>query len=233
MPKLTDLTQPALDRAIFFDFEMREADETPALIGMLCEDDFQQVALDSQLHTAAEYTNNKEDDSRVYTANPHEYLADLINRAESEDRLLIAYTNHEKDILNEMFSIRSESRLFVEELDHLYLNANAKRWFKRNYPAECETALQVEQARLVQAGQLPPSGRVTLGLKPLLRMPIVNYESANHVGIGSPAKAIAYVRSHSRPLTTAAKRKWSNLLTYNAHDVIGMKHLLQFIINHR
>ncbi len=233
MPKLTELTQTTLDRAILFDFEMREADDTPALIGVLCEQDFRQVALDPKLHIAAKYTNNKEDDSRVETANPHEYLAALIERAEIEKRLLIAYTNHELNVLTEMFRTHREATLVNTTLEQLYLNANAKRWFKRNYPAECETALKTERARLVQAGQLPPSGRAKLGLKPLLKMPVVKYAKANRVGIGSPAKAMAYVRSHSEPLTTAAKRKWSNLLTYNAHDVIGMQHLLQFILNQR
>lgn len=118
----------------------------------------------------------------------------------------------------------------ADDVSNIYCNANLKKWMKRNFPSQYAEAREKERKRLVATKQRGP---VTMGLKQLLKMPVVQYTEVSSAGIGSPAKALQYVRTHSDPLTVGAKRKWSSMLTYNRHDVVGMRHLLHFMVDHK
>ena len=71
-------------------------------------------------------------------------------------------------------------------------------------------------------------------------MPVVGYPGADKAGRGWPSKALQVVRDHlerkgptESALTKGAKARWSKLITYNRHDVLGLEHLLRFVIDHR
>ena len=220
MIKLNKLTHEIIERAFCIDVEMRQVDTYPAMMGWACGDDFTQVVFDQRLSAAAEYRQLK-------IVDLHRLLDVLVSTARETDSLLIAYSVHERDLLCELIPQKTE------DINKIYCNANLRKWMKRTFPIEYAEAEEKERSRLVATQQLPPSGWVSMGLKQLLKMPIVGYPEASSAGIGSPAKALQYVRAHSDPLTKGAKRKWSSMLTYNRHDVLGMKHLLHFMVDHK
>ena len=217
MVKLNTLTHENIDRSYCFDVEMRLHDEDPAMMGLAYGNDFKQVVFDQRLSVAAKYRD-------LEVVDLHSYLDELISLAKKSGSVLIAYSTHEQDLLCELLPNRAD------DISSIYCNANLRKWMKRNFPDQYAEAKEKERRRLVATKQRRP---VKVGLKQLLKMPVVQYAEVSSAGIGSPAKALQYVRTHSDPLTVGAKRKWSSMLTYNRHDVIGMRHLLHFMVDHK
>ena len=68
------------------------------------------------------------------------------------------------------------------------------------------------------------------GLKDFLLTNATSYSYPKYLRYFSPAEAIGYIRPQAeerrpRRWTPGAKRRFSNLLTYNENDVRGMRHL--------
>jgi hypothetical protein len=217
MVKLNTLTHEIIDQAYCIDVEMRQVDTDPAMMGLAYGNDFKQVVFDQKLSAAAKYRD-------LEVVDLHSYLDDIVSLAKKSDSVLIAYSTHEQDLLCELLPNKAD------DISSIYCNANLRKWMKRNFPDQYAEAKEKERRRLVATKQRRP---VKVGLKQLLKMPVVQYAEVSSAGIGSPAKALQYVRTHSDPLTVGAKRKWSSMLTYNRHDVIGMRHLLHFMVDHK
>ena len=217
MIKLNTLTHEIIDRAYCIDVEMRQVDTDPAMMGLACGNDFKQVVFDQKLSAAAKYRN-------LEVVDLHSYLDDLVSSAKRSGRVLIAYSTHEQELLCDLLPNRTD------DISSIYCNANLRKWMKHNFSDQYAEAKKKEKRRLVAAKQRGP---VKMGLKQLLKMPVVQYPGVSSAGIGSPAKALQYVRKYPDHLTIGAKRKWSSMLTYNQHDVIGMRHLLHFMVDHK
>ncbi len=211
------LTHEIIDRAYCIDVEMRKVDPDPAMMGLAYGNDFKQVVFDQKLSAAAKYRD-------LEVVDLDSYLDDIVSSAMKSDSVLIAYSTHEQDLLCELLPSKAA------DISSIYCNANLRKWMKRNFPDQYAEAEEKEKRRLVATKQRRP---VKMGLKQLLKMPVVQYPEVSSAGIGSPAKALQYVRTYSDPLTVGAKRKWSSMLTYNRHDVIGMRHLLHFMVDHK
>lgn len=220
MTKIKDLTHEIIDDAYCIDFEMRQNDIYPAMMGWTRGDNFNQIVFDRRLSAAAEYSDLVIVDFRAL-------LDDMVSAALATNSLLIAYSVHEQELLCRLFPEK------VKNIKSIYCNANLRKWIKHRFPEEYAEAENKERRRLIANKKLLPSRRVSIGLKPLLKMPVVQYAEASSAGVGSPAEALRYVRAHSDPLTRSAKRKWSSMLTYNRHDVLGMRHLLHFMVDQR
>ena len=181
MVKLNTLTHENIDRAYCFDVEMRVHDDTdPAMMGLAYGNDFKQVVFDQRLSVAAKYRD-------LEVVDLYSYLDELIvPSAKKSGSVLIAYSTHEQDLLCELLPNRAD------DISRIYCNANLRKWMKRNFPDQYAEAKEKERRRLVATKQRRP---VKLGLKQLLKMPVVQYAEVSSAGIGSPAKALQYVRT--------------------------------------
>ena len=215
---------------IFFDLEMRKDDQFPALAGVLVDEEFTITCLEEGLRPAAEHAG-------LEVVNPHEFFTTLLLKAEQEDRALVAYTLHEFEILEKMFDGNSgENKHLLDILNRRYVNANARKWFRKHYRESYDMIEARERAKGRRSRYRRQNGNIRMGLNLLLQIPEVAYPGANEAGRGSPAKALKDVRDHFArkglhidSLTSRVKGKWTRMLTYLEHDVRGMAHLFEFV----
>lgn len=106
-------------RAIYIDFE-GFTDKTPSLIGIQCDEEFEQKVLTDDLALAAAAKSIKVADGKVV-------IASLLSRAKLENRKIVAYSSFEKEQCHKWFGI---------DISEVYVNANlvAKRWKKLAHP---------------------------------------------------------------------------------------------------
>jgi len=188
------ITEREAERGIYIDFEGFE-DRTPSILGILIGEKLEQLVLDEKLALGAAAKG-----LRVST------LAECINSlmavSKEEDRLIVAYSQHEKNVIREFAQIEMEGR---------YRDARmiAKRWM-----AKCRT-------------DQPLSGR---GLKDFLDF--IGYPRGTHLGekkTTSRLKAVAEMlerRGKLDTLTPVVKAKWTKLLEHNGIDCRGMRALV-------
>ena len=107
------------ERAIYIDFEGFK-EKSPTLLGVLIEDNLEQVILDSALLPLANARGH-----RVSTLAGEAYR--LVQRSADEKRLIVAYTQHERKVL---------STFANTDIDEHYRDARmiAKRWTNALYP---------------------------------------------------------------------------------------------------
>ena len=110
------ITQQEAQRAFYIDFE-GFVDQSPALLGILVEDEFEQVALQQSLKSAADFKGMR-------TMTLQEILNELQERCLHEKRHLVAFSMHEFEVAKEHAQI---------DLSPFYKNALkiAKRWKRR------------------------------------------------------------------------------------------------------
>jgi hypothetical protein len=219
-------------RPIYFDVEMRTEDEYPALVGVLVDEEFTITCLEEGLRPAAEHAG-------LEVVNPHEFFTALLLKAEEENRALVAYTLHEFEILEKMFDENSgENKDLLDILNRRYVNANARKWFRKHYRESYDMIEARERAKGRRSKYRKKNGGIRMGLNLLLQIPEVAYPGADEAGRGSPANALRDVRDHLArkgphidSLTSTVKGKWTRMLTYLEHDVRGMAHLVEFMNN--
>ena len=126
---------------IFFDVELRTEDEYPALVGVLVDEVFTITCLEEVLRPVAEYAG-------LEVVNPHEFFTAMLLKAEEEDRALVAYSLHEFEILEKMFDGNSdENKHLLDILHRRYMNANARKWFRKHYRESYDLIEQRERQR--------------------------------------------------------------------------------------
>ncbi len=106
-------------RALYVDCE-GFANRAPSLIGILCENDFQQVVLDPALSPAA---TAKGLEVRML----NQVVTDLVERCRNEGRVLVGYSTHELALFQSYAGVDCSS---------VYRDAKriATRWWNRMHP---------------------------------------------------------------------------------------------------
>lgn len=121
------VTRKEAERAIYIDFEGFE-EKSPTLIGILVEDEFEQVVLDPQLQEAAIAKGMRQ-------ASLKEEIARLVERGKREDRFFAAYSRHELNVVQEFAGV---------DLSDTFRDARkiAKKWknkFHKEAAAGCRS----------------------------------------------------------------------------------------------
>ena len=182
-------------RGIYIDFEGFK-DKPPAIIGLFIDGNFNQVVLDSDFEHAARAKGLAVEDLR-------QVVERLKSDCERDGRFIIAFSMHELSLIERVCGI---------DISRYYKNglAIAKRWrwhFHRN----------IELTRN--------------SLDEFLSLPSVDYKVPGHFRKGIATKRLKAVAAglcrhdeYSR-LTAVQKGKWTKLLDYNRHDVLGLRAL--------
>jgi hypothetical protein len=185
------------NKAIYIDFE-GFVDKSPSLLGILKEDNFEQVVFDINLISAAEAKS-------LRYAELDEEIERIIKCAKKEHRYIVAYSQHELRVIKTYTSF---------DITEQYRDARmiAKRWKNK-----CLTLTQEQKSSLktlkdylafihYERGAFLGENQSTSRLKSVIDMSIKRGEYSN--------------------LTAVAKGKWTKLLKHNEIDCKGMKALV-------
>jgi hypothetical protein len=175
------LTAREAQRAIYIDFEGRE-NEPPAFFGVLCVDDdqnqFDQYVIDQGLWPAAEAKDA--DPKWLWRCLPATWadLSEIRNRAESEDRRIIAFSEREQKAVAEHMPDDADRDWFVTNI----VNARpiAVAWKAEFYP---EVVFKKDPNRRSRG-----INRLELFLE------LIGYDVPPIHGSGNSAARILYVR---------------------------------------
>jgi len=182
-------------RGIYLDFEGFK-DKSPAVVGILKDDQFRQIVLDSHLRSAAEF-------ARLDTVSLGDVIKQLYEECETEKRFMIAFSEHEMNVVFRDCGI---------DISRRYKNARtyASRWASRYGKNSV-----LERHSLEEFLKLPevdynfpenlPKGNATRWLR------------AVSDGLAK--------RGDFASLTSTQKGHWERLLEYNRHDVYGLRAL--------
>lgn len=130
------LTNAEARRALFIDYEGSKG-RPPTLLGVLCEGDadsdgngdFRQYVLEPAFHPCA----GKRGARYAVPASETDVLATLAERCECEDRLLVAWSEHDRRLME---SAAQGSATLLSAIRSRYRNAipTAKRWLRLVHP---------------------------------------------------------------------------------------------------
>ena len=191
----SSLTSREADRAIYIDFE-GFTDRSPDLLGILCEENFKQVVLKRSLVSTTS--------SGSTSFQPiQSILRELKRRAESENRKIIAFSEHEADVARRFANV---------DLLPMYKNA-------RIIARRLSSLLSVH--RYTNCRTLTDF------------LDLLNFQYPQHIGQGLATTRLRIVQESIRQYGNyercpeSVKREWRNLLEYNRLDCVGMKYLVQ------
>ncbi|MEO5896374.1 MAG: DUF3293 domain-containing protein [Vicinamibacterales bacterium] len=206
------VTPAEASRAIYIDFEALQTKphSTPELLGVLDAEgghQFQQLIVDHAL-APARVANH-----RCHVVNLRVAVEGLLERAESEDRLIIGWSLFDRDVA--VRALPDSSMRLVAR----YRNAlqTARPWLRAIHP----------EVIITRAGEF--DARHTLKKY----VAIAGYPGVPAFAGAAPARwlrhMLAQLESNSgryRRVTSEAKRDWHKVLDYNHHDCLALRHLV-------
>jgi len=218
----TTLSKKEIDRAIWIDIEMRKADTIPALSGWMIDKEYHVAVHDELLIEAAE-------EKKIQFIDPVIHFEKLLDLAKKEDRVIVAYSTHDYKFIKPL------SKLLSLELNERYVSANYSKWFKINIPELYNKAQEKQKNKPKGKRSLKKKSGYTLGLKDFLKLDEIGYLQRKNVGVGGAATSIGQVRERAindSSLSKGEKARWTRLWTYLEHDVRGLAHLTEFVVNY-
>lgn len=182
-------------RAVYIDFEGYQK-KSPTLLGILIGGNFEQVVFDQSLH---EPSKNK--GLRITELNKE--IARLIELCKKENRFLVAYSQHEINVIKEYTGL---------DVSALYKDARmiAKKWKNTCYRQSKEKCRALKDY-----------------------LAFIGYERGSHLGERKSTariravQAMAALRGDYDDFTPVVKAKWTKLLDHNEIDCRGMKALVE------
>lgn len=174
--------------AIYMDFE-GYVKEAPALIGILIEDDFEQIVLDEKFRGAAAYKDP------IDVIPGETVISDLLARSISEDRKIIAFSSLEKEQCMRWYGI---------DISQRYVNAKsiAGLWARKVNPeVRCRTLKDFETFTGFQRSRDTGYQKNTSCLNAALR----DLDSFGELRNPAPKKHWTNLRKHNRQDVEAMK----------------------------
>jgi hypothetical protein len=204
------ITKRAANRAIYFDFEGR-MNESPALMGVYAGGWFRHFVFDKDLGSFVK--SSRDAGERVFRRNFADAIdKELLRAAESEDRRLIAFSEHELRCIHA--AVGSE---VAERVADRFLNARAfvAAWINRD---RRDLRVQLESATLENFAN------------------ICGFDWPEEYEL-EPADAIRRLRARlatsskrRRPIGRGSTELWARLLGYNRYDCLATKHIVLYAL---
>jgi hypothetical protein len=197
---------------IWVDFEGRKKDKFPAMTTVLIGNKLTTYIHDPVLAPAAKAKG-------VVFMEWKELYVLLLQTAKEKGAYIAGYSIPERDYL---YAANPDQK---ELVDKVYFNANAASWFRNKRPDI------YERIRKTMPKMRKP------GLKQFLLEPEVGYAYPKYLVRSefSPAKALKQAREqltqyHGKysDISSGTKTALNHLIVYNQHDVLGMRHLVEF-----
>ena len=202
--------------AIYLDFEGNK-DKPPSFAGTVIDGEYQGTFLEEEFKSAARHR-------KMFLQDLPGFTAKLLRKAETEGRIIIAWSTNELRIL-------SKSHPNIEEY---YLDANklVKKFFKDNRKKT------IKKIKAKIDGE--KSFKKKPGLKDYLQLDYVDYNYPKAFNGFSPSKEITEVRKQLtnksglyKNLSRGRKLALGKMIKYNEHDCMGMKHLIEYVFSRK
>jgi hypothetical protein len=202
----------AAQEIIWIDCEGRKKDEFPAMTTVLIGDELTTYIHDPVLAPAAKAKG-------VVFMEWKELYVWLLQTAKEKGAYIAGYSIPERDYL---YAANPDLK---ELVDKVYFNANAASWFRNRRPD------MYERIRKAMPKMRKP------GLKQFLLEPEVGYPYPKYLVRSefSPANALKQAREQLTKyngkyseVSKGTKTALDYLIDYNRHDVLGMRHLVEF-----
>lgn len=207
---------------IWCDFEQHSHDARPALVGVLKQGEFEQVVFDPLLLDA---TKTKSEMGRPVRFSPWKEWLKEVYRQVKQGHPIAGYSSHERTILLEGWGMSGIS--LDAASGAFYLDCNLVKLLKaHNAELHSELLNKKKKSRAY--------GRPSVGLKDLLIHESTAYNYPNHLRSFKVGQCIVGFREQQTKKgaytgwSAGTKRKWTNLLEYNEHDVRGMKFITEW-----
>ena len=227
-PSEAEWVQEVIDDAdtLWLDFEQPQSAPHPTLVGVLCNEDFEQVVFDPLLEQAVE--------AKIRSGLPirfevwEDWLLEIHDHIE-DGCSLVGYSLHELNVLIEGWQSVGIGEIVNE--DAAYLDANVARLLKRNHPNLRDDILR----KRAKKSEYQPD---KLGLKDLLYHPDIPFHYPTYLRNFPVGQAIRGFQDQQekkgryKDWSKGNKRKWTNLLTYNRLDVEGMEFIVDWAWEH-
>ena len=123
LSKLLPIDSDLITRGIYIDFEQRIKEDLPQIAGVLIDDEYTCYVVDPRLENAVKNWQIKRRNENWNYIEVKKLVLRLLDKAESEDRRIIGYSNAE--LLTIVNLIGDEERI-----SKIYFNANMANWFK-------------------------------------------------------------------------------------------------------
>lgn len=211
-----DLSSSQAERALYIDFEGTMT-KPSSFLGIACEGKWEVVVIEESLWPAAEHGARG---GSVQTARIEDVLAQIRERAEREDRCVVAWSTRELDEI--------ETSLPDASPDLLWWKSNlinalpiAKRWARRH-------SMEIRAIPSTHGGR---ENRYSLSGF----MEAVGFDVPRNLGTGNSAQRIRHVRGQLEQrgsfaaLTPTAKGKWSRGLQHNRYDCLGLAAVMEAV----
>ena len=205
------LTRDEARRAIWIDFEGRKNQE-PCLAGVLVDGDYSSIILNPNFVRISEKKNLRQ-------LSLGDFVLDMLSCSYQHNRVIVAWSEHELKIMEEFDSVNLYKK---------YRNANllVKRFFKKRRRVTYKNLL--EKSKKDKENKLNRG----VGLKDYLGVDFVKYDYPVDFECFSPAGTISEIeKAISNKKIKQATNSFGELINYNEHDCIGMKHLIDYIFS--
>lgn len=202
-------------RAIYIDFEGR-MHEPASFLGVACEEVWSVSIIEPALWPLAERGHSL---GEVEAGSAHEVFKKIRERAVSEQRLIVAWSEREEKEILETPGLTQEDRDWWA--DNLINGLDlARTWAKK-------LSLRIEPKK---------SNRGSTNNNPLSSyLKVIGYNVPSGLGSGLAAQRILHVRKQLtaktkigdvEKMTRTAKSKWTRGLGHNYHDCIGLSQVM-------
>ena len=216
--KRTHISEAEAGRAIYIDFEGTAVDP-PSFLGAAWVDGddcfFIQFVIEETLWPAARAKAAMSD--RIVEPATWDSLSQLKTLAESENRMLIAFTEHESKTLHEYVSGAAGAWFGSNVVNALPI---AKAWKRRTFP---DVVFEKDPKK-------PWKGKHQLDRY----FKLIKYDVPTAFGPDNSAQRIRAVRDmlarkngDYTALTATVKGKWTKALQHNWHDCNGLRELMR------
>lgn len=200
-------------RAVYIDFESRVKDPE-SLLGIACEGVWSVCILEPELWSAAAHSHPK---GEVRAMEPLDALEMIRQRAVAEHRIVAAWSSREGD------GIRETHRLPLGDQDW---------WEESLIDAKKHAKKMARDLKIPIRPRASPMGKGQNKHSLASYMEATGYQVPAVHGPGNAAQRILYVRKQILAkgsfdaITRSAKTKWTNGLSHNYHDCIGLSHVM-------
>ena len=218
--KLLHIDSDLITRGIYIDFEQRIKEDLLQIAGVLIDDEYTCYVVDPRLENAVKNWRIKRRKENWNYTDVKKLVLRLLDKAESEDRRIIGYSNAELLIIVNL--IGDEERIIKR-----YFKANMANWFKlrrKKTYKRLKAGIKTEERRWNKK----------VGLKDFLQLDYVSYKYPKELLKYSPAKSLCDVihylerESDFSLLPKSTLENFNQIYHYNLHDCFGMKHLLEY-----
>lgn len=210
---MVEFLSEAWQRAIYIDFEGR-LNDPPTFLGICSDDNWVVEILEPLLWQAHEYGHPN---GHVFSATPLNALDVIKSGAVGENLMVVAWSSRELDAILKTDGLTSR--------EAMWWHKNLVDGKKHAKKLARELAIKIAPRKSTMGNGENKNSLASFMEATGYKVPVIH-------GPGNTAQRILYVRNQVLRkgsfdvISPSAKRKWTNVLSHNYHDCVGLRHVM-------